>query len=380
MCRIRFGIAGIYFDELEPNCPRKEHYQPLAVVSTPIEIGIAFVPPLVDAKPKDEQLSVVTLSSGGGDCQSQRLGKSKTLGVRIGSSQSSPSLCSSSSGEESGDVTKPSTENYRIASKQYKPPGDIRPTNNPRKALVVSNSTEPSEVPSTKRVRFARDVQEKIISSKASSEASDASSSYSSDDSYIDPPSFIEPHDAYYGYCCNPSVPKSQYKAAQLRRTAGRSSLDDDIINRAFIDSDTYNETSTQRGSLSKGTFGNAAMPGGGARSGYRHLSDDRKSRTQAQTKDGGSHSCSCSSNNDFGSNVDYSGRRQTKSCTHRDDTVSQSRSINRSLPKLRSGKYPLKPVLTLKSKVLLPEKHSQRNSNFFAQEHRNERPQKRQT
>ena len=36
MCRVRFGLTGIYFDSLEPSRPRGESFQPLTASIPPV--------------------------------------------------------------------------------------------------------------------------------------------------------------------------------------------------------------------------------------------------------------------------------------------------------------------------------------------------------
>ena len=39
MCRVRFGLTGIYFDSLEPSRPRGEFFQPLTASIPPVALN-----------------------------------------------------------------------------------------------------------------------------------------------------------------------------------------------------------------------------------------------------------------------------------------------------------------------------------------------------
>ena len=61
MCRVRFGLTDIHFEEWEPNFPRRAYYHPL-VVAIPIaeerRLG-PLIPTFVDEKPDAGKKAVV---------------------------------------------------------------------------------------------------------------------------------------------------------------------------------------------------------------------------------------------------------------------------------------------------------------------------------
>lgn len=228
MCRVRFGLTGIYFDSLEPSRPREEFFQPL----------IASIPPVIQNKQGDsvpeaikggeipEKLVVsaeiaknvqdsTTKSKSLSDSSSSsfrnegcRLAKkAKTNYASVGSKRVRNSSLSSSV-SASSVWSPPSSDEDRVQA-LAKSEVDLQAPK-PSK-LINSRTTQkrdkhpsrrhtrtcprgPTTAPPAKRVRFAMDVQE---SNTTSHDADGTSSSHSSDDSYTDPPSPIELYDAF---------------------------------------------------------------------------------------------------------------------------------------------------------------------------------------
>ena len=254
MCRIRFGLTGIYFDPLEPSRPREESFQP----------WIVTVPPL----PRNEQEDAVIKSIGDGAITGKtatatghpknRQGITKTplnpslstrnkrnglLATSAGRNHvcveterdrdplSSSSSLTSSSSLSSSSVSSPPSSDEDHFKKAVKGKRSLRGSSPPKlvnsqisqrnnsnqfKRHTPTPLRETTKPPPAKRVRFAMDVQEKTTTSD---NASDTSSSRSSDDSYTDPPSPTEPYDAFAGYYRAPGASKFQRLSERIARS-----------------------------------------------------------------------------------------------------------------------------------------------------------------
>ena len=264
MCRIRFGLTGVYFDPLEPSRPREESFQPWTVA----------VPPL----PQNEQEDSVLKSMGDGAITEKTLtatghpknrqGITKTplnsslstrnkrnglLATSAGRNHvcieierdrdplSSSSSLTSSSSLSSSSVSSPPSSDEDQVQKAVKGKRSLRGSSPPK--LVSSQITqrnnsnqfkrhtstpfrEPTKPPPAKRVRFAMDIQEKTTTSD---NASDTSSSRSSDDSYTDPPSPTEPYDAFAGYYRARGASKFQRLSGRIARSGMQLPTDEEI-------------------------------------------------------------------------------------------------------------------------------------------------------
>lgn len=230
MCRVRFGLTGIFFDSLEPSRPREEFCQPLIASIPPVaqkkqgrtipeaidgeEIEGKLVTPISD---NDQDGTTKNLSDASlptndeEDCRLVKNAKpdqatvgSKRVRNSVSPSSSSPSSVSSLSPASS----PPSSDEDQVQnsangkSNVHAPKSINSQTTQERnnKHSKRHNSTTlgtPTKAPPAKRVRFAMDVQE---CSMSGDDAGCTSSSHSSDDSYTDPPSPTEPFDAFGGY------------------------------------------------------------------------------------------------------------------------------------------------------------------------------------
>ena len=245
MCRIRFGLTGVYFDPLEPSRPREGSFQPWIVTRPPLpqneqedavleSIGDGAVTqknPTATGHPKNRQGITKTPLNSSLSTRNERNGLLATSAgrnhvcVEIERDRdplsSSSSLISSSSLSSSSVSSPPSSDEDQV-QKAVKGKRSLRGSSPPK--LVNSQITkrnisnhfkrhtstplrEPTKPPPTKRVRFVMDIQERTTTSD---NASDTSSSRSSDDSYTDPPLPTEPYDAFAGYYRAPGASESQ--------------------------------------------------------------------------------------------------------------------------------------------------------------------------
>ena len=245
MCRIRFGLTGVYFDPLEPSRPREESFQSWIVTRPPLpqneqedamlkSIGdraITEKTPTATRHPEDCQGITKTLLNSSLSTRNEKKGLWATRAgrdhvcVEIERDRdplsSSSSLISSSSSSSSSVSSPPSSDEDQV-QKAVKGERSLQGSSPPK--LVNSQITqrnnsnhfkrhtstalrEPPKPSPTKRVRFAMDTQERTTTSD---NASDTSSSRSSDDSYTDPPSPTEPYDALAGYYRAPGASKFQ--------------------------------------------------------------------------------------------------------------------------------------------------------------------------
>ena len=243
MCRVRFGLTGIYFDSLEPSRAREEVCQPLISALPPmvqnkqcdvlskVIVDGAIKTDVVSAKGKSEdnkvggqRQSIKDQSDSSSSSPIDEEGHSwaknaKKNQASVGSkrardlsSSSSSSVASSSSSSSSNDEGQShesaNSEISRLASKDSKRVNSPTQKQPDKISLPGTHkaSKKSSKAPPAKRVRFAMDVQERIV---PSDDASDTSSSHSSDDSYTDPPSPTEPYDAFAGYFRTPGASRS---------------------------------------------------------------------------------------------------------------------------------------------------------------------------
>ena len=254
MCRIRFGLTGVYFDPLEPSRPREESFQPWIVTVPPLpqngqehavlkSIGDgAFTEktPTESLHPKNRQGIIKAPLDSSSSKRNKRNGLLATnagknhAGVEIERDRdplSSSSSLTSSSSLSSSSVSSPPSSDEDQAPKAVKGKRSLRGSSPPK--LVNSQITqrnnsnqfkrhphtrlrEPTKLPPAKRVRFAMDIQERTT---PSDDASDTSSSRSSDDSYTDPPSPTEPYDAFAGYHRAPGASKFQRLSGRIARS-----------------------------------------------------------------------------------------------------------------------------------------------------------------
>ena len=226
MCRVKFGLTGIYFDSLEPSRPREEFFQPLTA-SVPFVLqnkqGEAVPEATYGGENKERVVVAAEIPNSDQDRTTKDLcysssspsrdkgcrlaNKAKTNHASVGSKRVRNSIPSSSSSASpppnSDDERFQKVANREIDLGAPKPSKliNLRTTQKRNKRLYnCPNSTSLgglTKAPPAKSVRFAMDVQESIT---LSDDAGGMSSSHSSDDSYTDPPSPTEPYDAFGGY------------------------------------------------------------------------------------------------------------------------------------------------------------------------------------
>lgn len=280
MCRVRFGLTGIYFDSLEPSRPREESFQPLIAsippvlqnkqgVSVPEAIKGGEIPEKLvisaeiarndqDSTTKSKSLSDSSSSSFRNEvCHLAKnaktnyasVGSKRVRNSSLSSSVSASSVSSPPSSDEDRVQAFAKSEvelqarksskliNSRTTQKRHKHPSRRHTRTCPRGL---------TKVPPAKRVRFAMDVQESITPSH---DADGTSSSHSSDDSYTDPPSPSELYDAFDRYYRTQGASRSHDMNGQIagRRTPIPGEVETDIGGYdGFLDSEDGSEVDAQ--------------------------------------------------------------------------------------------------------------------------------------
>ena len=236
MCRVRFGLTGIYFDSLEPSRPREEFFQPLIASIPPVAQNKQgdTVPEAMDGGEIKENVVTameVTKNNRNGITKSLRdslsrgesrpsAKKAKTNHASVGSKRVRNSVSPSSSSVSSPTSSDEDPFHHLVTSKfnlQAPKPINLRTTQKrSKKPSKRHNSTSPgglTKAPPAKRVRFAMDLQERII---PSDDCGGTSSSHSSDDSYTELPSPTEPYDAFGGLHRSPGASRSHNTNGQI--------------------------------------------------------------------------------------------------------------------------------------------------------------------
>lgn len=394
MCRVRFGLTGIYFDSLEPSRPREEFIHPLNASIPPVaqkKLEIA-VPELVDRGNIRERAVIATdvpentkdlsdsswLSSRGEgrhlktNCASKgrkRVHNSASSSSSLSSSSSSPSSYSSSSSPSwSSEPSLPLSDedqaqklaNNKINVQALKPPFTSRTTPKHNKKACKRQISTPSEgltkAPPPKRVRFAMDLQERIV---PSDDLGGTSSSHSSDDSYTDPPSPTEPHDAFGGYYRPPGVSRchgtyGQNTEWRMRTLSGTEGIMDDCD--GFLDSDDGSGVDVQ-GVPVKGRPPRTVQA---TKADHRHHHHSPKSlglsnhltgvRDQSRNKNGG-----LKSNVNSGLHFDMS------RASERPPMSSPQSGKHLRYPRLRSGRNVPEPIFVVRPGVLADSKEKRK-------------------
>ena len=246
MCRVKFGLTGIYFDSLEPSRPREDFFQPLTA-SVPLVLQdkqgetvpeainggenregvvVAAEIPNSDQDRTTKDLSSSSSSSKDEGCRLPKKAKknhasvgSKRVGNPIPSSSSSASSSSASSPPSSDEERSQEVANREIDLRTPKPSKLInsrttqKRNKNPHNCPTSTSLGGLTKAPPAKSVRFAMDVQESIT---LSDDTGGISSSHSSDDSYTDPPSPTEPYDAFGGYYRTTGASRSRNMNGQV--------------------------------------------------------------------------------------------------------------------------------------------------------------------
>ena len=281
MCRVRFGLTGIYFDSLEPSRPREDFFQPL-IASIPAvaqnKQRDAVAEAIDGAKVEEKYLVATKISKNDQDGTTKHLrdllSSSRDEGCRLAkdtkinhasigskrlrnsvlssSSSSSPSSSlSSSSASSPPSIDKDQSRklNHRTSPQAPKPTTKSQTTqkhnSKPSKRDPSTSPEGPTKAPPAKRVRFAMDVQASII---PSDDAGSTSSSNSSDDSYTDPPSPTEPYDAFGGCYRGPGASRSRSMNEQTARWRMRipAEVESTDYDDGFFDSEDASEVDVQ--------------------------------------------------------------------------------------------------------------------------------------
>lgn len=243
MCRVKFGLTGIYFDSLEPSRRREDFFQPLTA-SVPLVLqdkqgeavpeainggenkeGVVVTAeiPNSDQDRTTKDLSSSSSSSRDEGCRWAK--KEKKNHASVGSKRVRNPIPSSSSSASSSSASSPPSSDEERFQKVANGETDLR-TPEPSK-LINSRTTQKPNVkpyncptstslgkaPPAKSVRFAMDVQESVT---LSDDTGGMSSSHSSDDSYTDPPSPTEPYDAFGGYYRTTGASRSRNMNGQV--------------------------------------------------------------------------------------------------------------------------------------------------------------------
>ena len=394
MCRIRFGLTGVYFDPLEPSRPREESFQPWIATLSPLpqneqedavlksiaDGAITEKTPTATGHPKNRQGITRTPLNSSSSTKNKRNGPlAKCAGrnhvcVEIERDRdplSSSSSLSPSSFSLSSSVSSPPSSDEDQVQKVVKGKRSLRGSSPPK--LVNSQITqrdnsnqfkrhtstplrEPTKPPPAKRVRFAMDIQERTT---PSDDASDTSSSRSSNDSYTDPPSPTEPYDAFAGYYRAPGASKFQRLSGRIARSGMQLPPDEEINTERLdglldcvLDSEDGSEVDVQGLPVKGRPSRTRRATGNGQTSDCRHRQNDStlpsRSAVSGRVIDpsllmpGG-----LQSNIDAGLNIERSHASQKQPMPSL-----QSNGQTRH-PKLRSGKNLPEPIFVVRPRFL---------------------------
>ena len=383
MCRVRFGLTGIYFDSLEPNRPRDEFFQPMIAAIPPAvqnNQGLV-VPEAIDCgaaiKEKASTATEISKKDGegttGGSSSSIDEGdyllakKAKTNRASVGNKRVRDSSSSSSTSSSSASAPPTSSDEgqvHRSANSENGPAKPPKPVNSrtTQKCTDKSAKRHPSTASGkltkahpAKRVRFAMNVLEKHI---PSDDASDVSGSHSSDDSYIDPPSPTEPYDAFAGYYRTAGASRSHRmkgKIVGLKEELSTDGAD------GFLDSEDGSEVDVQ-GLPVRGPLARSVRATGKDRFSDQRQGQNTSTPPLARSKHSGSvMDQSRAMASGLESNVDR-GLRPELPQASQNRPVSPLRSGGQlRYPKLRSGKTLPEPIFVVRPRFLSDAKHKWR-------------------
>lgn len=387
MCRVRFGLTGIYFDSLEPSRPREEFSQPLIASippvlqnkqgdSVPEAIKGGEIPEKLvvsaeianndqDSTTKSKSLSDSSSSSFRNEgCRLAKKAKTNYASVgskriRNSSSSSSVSASSVSSLPSSGEdrvqalakievdlqAPKPSKLiNSRTTQKRHKHPSRRQTRTCPRGLTTA---------PPAKRVRFAMDVQESIT---ASHDADGTSSSHSSDDSYTDPPSPTELYDAFNRCYRTQGACRSHDMNGQIAgwRMPIPGEVETDIDGYdGFLDSEDGSEVDVQALPVKRRPPRSVQAAAKGLISDQRHHQSNSTPVPYSKHSGRVMHQSRVVTGS-LESNVGKGLHLEKNPHANRNHPVSPPQSREQlHYPKLRSGKDLLEPIFVVKPKVL---------------------------
>ena len=384
MCRVSFGLTGIYFDSLEPSRPREEFFQPL-IVSVPTVLhnkhGDAG-PEAVNGGEIQEKVIVPTeIPNDNQDCTTKNLSDSstsssreegyrstkkvKTIHASVGTKRVRNSVSSSSSSASTSSVSSPPSSDedriHNLAKSEInlREPKrskliDLRKTQkghrNSSKRHTSTSPEGPTKAP--KRVRFAMDEHESITPSHG---ISSMSSSHSSDDSYTDPPSPTQPCDPFRGYYRTPAVSKfyeTNGQGAEWRTQVAAGVATDIDIYDDFFDSEDGSEVDFQALPVKRCPQRIMHAGVGGPKFNQRYHQSNAasiiRSKQSGRVID---QSCVVAQNDER--NVD-NGIHLQESHANQRESVSRSPSHEQfRYPKLRSGKDVPEPIFVVKPRLL---------------------------
>ena len=389
MCRVRFGLTGIYFDSLEPSRPREEFTQPLIVSVPPVlhnkhgDVG----PKAMRGGETQEQVNVATEAPNENqDCATENPCDSSSSSFRdegclsaknlqtihgsVGSKRVRNSVPSSSSSTSSASPSPSIDEvpihalansKINLQAPKHSKLIDLRksPKNNYHlsKRHTSTSPERPTKAPPRKRVRFAMDEHESITLGHG---VGSTSSSHSSDDSYTDPPSPGEPCDPFRGYYRRQAA-SNLYDTNGQRAGWGTQVAAEVAISEAATEMDDYDDfLNSEDGSevdvqaLPVQEYPRRTMQAsvGGPKSYQRHhqgkTSPTAWSKQSGRVRDESRVVAQADEENvDIGLHLEESHANQRES-------VLQSQSLERlHYPKLRSGKGLPEPIFVIRPRFL---------------------------
>ena len=382
MCRVRFGLTGIYLDSLEPSRPREEFFQPLIVSVPPVlhnKHGDAGPEAMNGGEIQEKVIVTTEIPNDNQDCTTKNLSysssssrddgcrftkKVKTTHASVGSKRIRNSVSSSSSPVSTSSVSPPPSSDedwiHDLKTNKRAPQRskliDLRKTpkgcRNLSKSYTSLSPEGPTKAPPPKRVRFAMDKHKCITPNLG---VGSTSSSDSSDDSYTDPPSPIEPCDPFRGYYRTPTASNLYDTNGQGAKwgtqvaagvATGMNEFDD------FLDSEDGSEVDVQALPVKRCPQRTMRADVGGPKSNQWH--HQSKTAPTARSKQSGrviEQPCVVAQNDE--SNFD-NGLHFEESHANRRESVLRPQSHEQlRYPKLRSGKDLPEPIFVVRPRVL---------------------------
>ena len=399
MCRVRFGLTGIYFDSLEPSRPREEFFQPLMVSLPPVlhnKHGDAGPEAMSGGENQEKVMVATEISNDNQDCTTKNPSNSsssprdegcrptkkvKTIHASVGSKRVRNSVSSSSSSASTSSVSPPPSSDedriHDLANSKTNLPApkrskliDLRRTqkghHNSSKRHTSTSPEGPTKAPPPKRVRFAMDEHESITPSHG---VGSTSSSHSSDDSYTDPPSPTEQCDPFRGYYRTPAASNfydtNGQGAEWGTQVAAGVATDMDSYD-GFLDSEDGSEVDVQALPVKRCPRRTMHADVGAPESNQRHhQSNTALTARSKQSERIIDQSCVVSQNDernvDNGLNLEESHAKQRASVL-RPQSHEQLR-----YPKLRSGKDLPEPIFVVRPRFLSNAKGKGKPAGIFS-------------
>ena len=400
MCRVRFGLTGIYFDSLEPSRPREEFFQPLNVSVPPVlhnKHRDAGPEAMSDEEIQEKVIVPTEIPNDNQDCTTKNLSESssltpkdegcrstkkvKTIHAFLGSKRVRKSVSSSSSSASTSSVSPPpSSDEDRIHDLAYSKINlrapkrskliDLRKTqkhhHNSSKRHTSTSPEGPIKAPPPKRVRFAMDEHESITPSYG---VGSTSSSHSSDDSYTDPPSPPEPCDPFRGYYRTPAASNFHDTNGQGAewgtRVAAGVATDMDRYD-DFLDSEDGSEVDVQALPVKRCPQRTMHADVGGPKSNQRHHQNN--TAPTAWSKQSGrvtDQSCAVAQNDER--NVDNGLHLEESHANQREYVLRPQAHEQLRYPKLRSGKDLPEPIFVVRPRFLSDAKGKGKPAGIFS-------------